>query len=477
MATEGEPPQGGHELDFGSGSQDPAPPPAAPGPPPAVPGVPPAVPGVPPAVPGVPPLAGAAPSVTDPAQGGHELAFGTGSAAPAAGAPVLSGDQAPPVPPYARPSGPASAAYPGPPYGAHPGDTSGAQPLQAYRGPSYGAQPTQAYPAGPYSGPPPKKSSKGLLWGLIGGGAVVLIAAVLIVALLVVPAVTRSSVTAADTVKAYLTAVSQSDAKSALGYLEGVPNKELLTDAVLKESNKLAPIGHISVKKDAEGKYSASVPVTFSIGDRTVSTTYDVYRLKDAWKITNGVIPFSVDGIRGLDATVNGVSSANLTSPYVFPGAYAIALDSKYFSIDGDSTFTVGSPDDASALYDVKTKLNDAGVSQFRSLVRAAVEACVAMKTLSTPCGMDITAIDLSGATPVDGSVTRTLTAEGSAALDTLKPESSGSSPTVVSTYDSISVDTTLQGSDGNTYTVTFGGYLDTPKVDFGVATPTVVWE
>ena len=374
--------------------------------------------------------------------------------------------------PYGAQPGPQYPGQPGQPYGAQPGQPYGVQPGQPYTG-----QPGQPYPGQAGGAQPPKKSSKGLLWGLIGGGVAVLIIAILVVALLVVPALTRSSVTAADTVKAYLTAVSKSDAKAALGYLESVPDKKLLTDSVLKASDKLGGVSHISVKKGGESKYSATVPATFEVSGRTVSTTYEVYKDKDTWKIANGVTPISLDSLRGLDATFNGVPAAEISNAYVFPGTYEIALDSKYFSIDGDSTFAIASSDDASALYDVHTKLNDAGVTEFRSLVRTAVEACVAMKTLATPCGMDITAIDLSGASPVEGTVTRTLTADGSAKLDALQPESSGSTPTVVSAYDYISVDMSLQGSDGQTYTVTFGGTLDTPTVDFGKSDPQVTWQ
>jgi hypothetical protein len=390
-----------------------------------------------------------------------------------------------PAQPYPSQPGQPYGAQPGQPYSAQPGQPYGAQPAPTYPGQPYGAPVAQQYPGQPYGaqpgqapgGQPPKKASKGLLWGLIGGGAALVIVAILVVALLVVPALTRSSATAADTVKAYLTAVSKGDAKTALGYLESVPDKKLLTDSVLKASDKLGGVSHITVKKGGEGKYSGAVAASFEVGGRTVSTTYEVYKVKDAWKITNGVTPISLDSLRGLDATFNGVPTADITDAYVFPGTYQIALDSKYFSIDGESTFAIASYDDASALSDGRTKLNDAGVSQFRSLVRSAVETCVAMKTLATPCGMDITAIDLSGASPVEGTVTRTLTADGSAALDALQPESNGSSPTVVSAYDSIPVDMSLQGSDGQTYTVTFGGYLETPTVDFGTPNPQVTWE
>ncbi|WP_439902134.1 hypothetical protein [Microbacterium azadirachtae] len=524
MPTEGEPLQGGHELDFGSTAQQPTPPPPADAPASADGAPDDAAPEAAPAP--VEPAASsgaetsheqpteAFPTEAFPPPGSYPAPVVPGAAAPGQPSAVQPNDAAQPDPGQPAPEYPAqpTQAYPGQPYGAQPGQPAqpypsqpgqpyGAQPGQPYSaqpGQPYGAQPAPTYPGQPYGAPvaqqypgqpygaqpgqapggqPPKKASKGLLWGLIGGGAALVIVAILVVALLVVPALTRSSATAADTVKAYLTAVSKGDAKTALGYLESVPDKKLLTDSVLKASDKLGGVSHITVKKGGEGKYSGAVAASFEVGGRTVSTTYEVYKVKDAWKITNGVTPISLDSLRGLDATFNGVPTADITDAYVFPGTYQIALDSKYFSIDGESTFAIASYDDASALYDVRTKLNDAGVSQFRSLVRSAVETCVAMKTLATPCGMDITAIDLSGASPVEGTVTRTLTADGSAALDALQPESNGSSPTVVSAYDSIPVDMSLQGSDGQTYTVTFGGYLETPTVDFGTPNPQVTWE
>lgn len=536
MPTEGEPLQGGHELDFGSTAQQPTPPPPADAPAPAPAdgaaadaapieaGPPEAAPAAPErpaeAAPETAPAPEAAPAAPEqpteafpteafPPPGSYPApvvpgaaAPGQPSAAPSYGAaqsyPGQPAQEYPAAPaqaypgqpgqPYGAQPGQPTQAYPGQPgqpYGAQPGQAYGAQPAPSYPGQPYGAPVAQPYPGQPHGaepgqapgGQPPKKTSKGLLWGLIGGGVAVLLAVILVVALLVVPAILRPSATAADAVKAYLTAVSKGDAKTALGYLEGVSDKTLLTDSVLKESGKLGGLSHISVRKGSEGKYSGTVAATFEVGGRTVSTSYDLYKLKDTWKITNGVTPISLDGLRGLDATFNGVSTANIHNASVFPGTYRIALNSKYFAIDGDATVAIATYDGASALYDVHAKLNDAGVAEFRSLVRSAVEACVAMKTLATPCGMDITTINLSGASPVEGSVTRTLTADGSAKLDTLQPESSGSSPTVVTAYDYIGVDTSLQGSDGQTYTVTLGGSLDTPTVDFGKPNPQVTWQ
>ncbi|MGO2521818.1 MAG: hypothetical protein ACTH8F_17000, partial [Microbacterium sp.] len=95
-------------------------------------------------------------------------------------------------------------------------------------------------------------------------------------------------------------------------------------------------------------------------------------------------------------------------------------------------------------------------------------------------CGMDITDIDLSGYTPVDGSVTRTLTEDGQQDLDEMQVEPDYSTPTLVTTYDSVDVDMTLQGTkDGVTseFEVWFGGYTKTPSVDFAAEAPTVTWE
>ena len=202
------------------------------------------------------------------------------------------------------------------------------------------------------------------------------------------------------------------------------------------------------------------------------------YGSDDEWQIADGLISMAgFYGFEGLGLTVNGAEAPE--TAYVFPGTYELAVGVEEFTIEGDTTtFVVSSDADAEVLWDLRPVLTEEGTAQFRSLVRASVEECVAMKTLTTPCGLDLTDIDLDGATPVDGTVTRTITAEGQSTLDTLTAEVSSGS--IVTTYDSVDVEMTLQGDQGGTraeFEVWFGGYLNSPTVDFAAETPTVVWE
>lgn len=412
---------------------------------------------------------------------------------------------------------PAAQTYPGPPYAGeqyaaapaqpHQGDAyaaaPGALPGQPYPGAPDQAYPAAAYPAPgydpnapgydpnapggvpPYGGypgaaPAPKKPlSKGALFGIIGGAAAVVL---IIAAAIIVPAMLRGpAITASDVVESYLTALADGDAEAALEYVDPYGEDTLLTDDVLAASLELGAIDDIEVTEVEESDdYETRVPVTFTIGGQEVSRDFQVYNYgaDDEWQIADGLIALSgFYGFEGLGLTVNGAEAPE--TAYVFPGTYELAVGVEEFTIEGDTTtFVVASDADAEVLWDLRPVLTEEGTAQFRSLVRASVEECVAMKTLTTPCGLDLTDIDLDGATPVDGTVTRTITAEGQSTLDTLTAEVSSGS--IVTTYDSVDVEMTLQGDQGGTraeFEVWFGGYLNSPTVDFAAETPTVVWE
>lgn len=391
-----------------------------------------------------------------PDAGGHAFDPVTSSAADQPAPASSASDPAPPdfVAPGVQP-------YPGaghdpnvpggvPPYGGHPG----------------------AAPA------PKKRLSTGALFGIIGGAAAVVL---IIAAAIIVPALLRGpAVTASDVVESYLTALAEGDAEAALEYIDPYGEDTLLTDDVLAASLELGAIDDIEVTEVTDSDdYESRVPVTFTIGGQEVSRDFQVYSVDDGeWQIADGLISLSgFYGFEGLGLTVNGAEAPE--TAYIFPGTYELAVGVEEFTIAGDATtFVVASDADAEVLWDLRPALTEDGAAQFRALVRASVEECVAMKTLATPCGMDLTDIDLTGYTPVEGTVTRTLTAEGQSTLDSLTAEVE--SGAIVTSYDTIDVDMTLEGDQGGTraeFELLFGGYLNSPKVDFAVEVPAVVWE
>lgn len=387
---------------------------------------------------------------------------------------------------------PAAPAYPGaaPAYDAQSLATDPNAPASYPNGaavPPNGPQgySVDGYPAGAYAYPgaapaPKKPMSKGLLWGIIGGAVALVL---LIAAVIVVPALLRGPAqTASGVVEEYLTALSEGDAETALALVDSYTDDSLLTDEVLAASLELAPITDIVVEESeaASGEYETVVSASFAIGGETIERDFTVWKYSEDLKIGDGLVSASLSNFAGLGLTVNGAEPGDEYTD-LFPGTYELALAYEEFTVDSEAdTFTVATDDDTELFYEVAPILSEDGAATFRSLVRTAVEECVAMKTLTTPCGLDIDGIDLQGYTAVDGTVTRTITAEGQKTLDSMEPEVNYSAPTLVSTYDSPEIDTTLQGTkDGVTaeFEVWFGGSMGSPSVDFSEDTPTVIWE
>lgn len=361
-----------------------------------------------------------------------------------------------------------------------------------YAAPQYGA-PQQAAPQYGASVPPPAK--KGLPTGAIIGiiaGAVVLLLLIAggIFAVMnmnrgggggIIPE-SKSSPEAA--VEQYLTALSKGDATTARGLLASPNNDSLLTDEVLAKSNELAPITDIAVDSESvtESDYEATVPVTFQIGDTPVSRDFKVYDYGDDWQIGDGTFRLSIAQFKGIEPLVNGVETSD-EYPEVFVGTYQFGFGLEQFQLEGDTdTFTLASPGDDESMYSLKATLSEEATAQFREMVRASLGECLGSTALTTPCGMNVDGDFMSGETAVDGTVVRTLTAEGDAALNNLQVQTDYEQPTVALSRDSIRVDitATLTTADGQTGEAkVFGGStgVATPKVNFAEENPKVVWE
>lgn len=415
-----------------------------------------------------------------------------GAAGPPPAAPVAPG--APDAQTVAYPAAAdAPAAYP--PYA----DQTAQYPTAQYPGgPGQQAPFTAGQPGGPGTPPPSKGLSKGALIGIIAGAAALLV--LIIVGVSLALSIGRGggdeagggggeegggAATAAspsEAVEMYLTALSEGDAEGALVFVDSYGDDSLLTDEVLADSLTRAPITDIVVDEDAtEGEYETTVAATFQVGDVAVDRTFDVTNLSDEWVIYDGLISVSVgSSFEGLDLLINGAEAPE--SGYAFPGSYEFVVGREEFTIGGDidsNVFTIATDDDREQLYDIRPELSEEGTETFRSLVSASLDECLAMKSLSTPCGMDVEGADLQGYSPVDGSVNRKLTAEGQTALKKLEAVP-GSSPALVTTYDSIRVDITLQGEKDGTradFEMLFGAGLGTPYVDFDEEELSVLWD
>lgn len=199
---------------------------------------------------------------------------------------------------------------PGPPAGAGPGLPPPPWPGPGYPPPPFGAR--------------PRKSRKKL---------VIALASVLVVLIAVVVGVSRhhstASLTAGDTVRGYLEALSRGDAAAALSYSGDEPaTKDFLTDDILKKQIAAWPITNIRILNDDSGAFDwGHVHVVVNFGDQVSDETISVKRQGKGgpWKLDQAAVKLSFTYLTGKSAAMktltlfgNPVDTGKPT--YVFPG-------------------------------------------------------------------------------------------------------------------------------------------------------------
>lgn len=383
------------------------------------------------------------------------------------------------------------------PYGQDP---AAAQYAAAPGGPGTPTGPGgPAGPAGPIG--PKKGLSTGAIIGIVGG-AIALVVILIVGGIFALGAMSAPSGSAAgasssnsdskgfktpetaqDTVELYLNSVADGDATIARKLAGGATSDEFLTDEALANSLELAAITNIVVDEEASqiDDYEATVSATFDIGDTTVNRDFKLWKTSKTWEIYDGLVSISLDSFKGLEPSVNGIELSKTNSINVFPGAYQLTLGLEAFELDGKTdTFVLANRNDAEVFYEIKPKLTEAATEQYRTLVAESLKKCLESKTFTTECGLEVSTELNGGEKVIDGTITRTLDTEGEAKLKRLAPEVSYSAPTVVSTYDYITVTTTAEVDNAGTResgTLYGGGSMLTPKVDFAAEKPTVSWE
>lgn len=370
------------------------------------------------------------------------------------------------------------------------------EPQYAQPDPSQYAQNPYVDPAGQYGAPqPPKKGlSTGAIVGIVAG-SVVLVLLVVVGGLYAVGSlvtnsvagplstggsVNKSSGSPADVVEEYLNALADGDAKTARNLVGETSSNSLLSDEVLKKSLELAPMTNISVDKDSiqEDSYDATISATFDLGDETFTRDFSVYdSYSDGWAIQDGLVSVSLSAFKGLGPTLNGVKTSE-SYVEMFPGVYEIGLSVDAFTVDGDSnTFAFTDDTTYSDNEDLKPVLTKEAHKTFTNLVTASLKECLALTTLSTPCGNDVDAKVVDGTTLADGDVKRTLTAEGAAELKEMEPRTDWEVPTSVSAFLSVDIDVSLTNGDADRSRWLYGGRLLNPTVDFADEKPSVTWK
>ena len=320
------------------------------------------------------------------------------------------GAQFPPAAPGPQPGQP----YPGQPQQPYPGQPQQPYPGQPQPGP-YAGQPQQPYPGQPYSQPGQyggqqygqpayysAPAAKKPMWLFVLIGVVVL---ALIIGIVMIatrggsdpsnpggggktPTPTAPAVPQDEVVKSFLEALAGGDAATAISYMEDAPSDStFLTNQVLAKSLDLGPLTNISVTP-ATDPDTTWVDASYSLGDKSVNTSYEVRVSGDVYLLTNATIKADVSNIyrRDIGGSINGVSLAGATvsSVELFPGVYQLELDNPLLVLSNDQ-FTITGPDD-SAVWDAEYALAEDAQAKFAAAARSRLRGCIAEKKLWTSC-------------------------------------------------------------------------------------------
>lgn len=221
----------------------------------------------------------------------------------------------------------------------------------------------------------------GLRRGLYWAAVLVALVAVVVGAVVAYLGYTGTS-GPAGTVRGYFAALQRGDAAAALAFgdLPRGPHA-LLTDTVLREQRRIAPISHVQVVTTSQDGGAATVTVGydlgFAAGVRHVTDQVPVRRAGDSWRLTATAVPATIDLDHALDrATIVG-SGIPDGRTLLFPGAVPISLDTPYLRVTGGvATFGTAMSGTGDRV-EVTVAVSPAGRDAVAKALQASLDACL----------------------------------------------------------------------------------------------------
>lgn len=366
-----------------------------------------------------------------------------------------------------------------------------------YGGGSYGPG-GPAGPGGP-GGEGGSGPSKGLIFGIIGGVALLLVGG--IVALIFLLGGNGSSEADADdddegsetdvdpdadetphgAVEAYLTALSEGDAETAVSFMEDPADTTYMTDEVLAYSNENRPMADIEVTEASEsgGEYSSygEVRANFTLDGESENASFWVSGDADSGFVVESEVELDVPAdASNLTPTVNGEPFQDSGS--TFAGIFIeIGLEEEYYSFGSDGSFITGDYESTGYL---APELSTEGHERWKELVMADIDECVASSELDGGCGLELPD-NVDGEDLVPDGVSRSLSGDTQREVDNLEGTADYNDPRYISAYIAGGVDTDVEfeSDPGTQHEVITGDgmYFGEPVVDMTQEEPTVEWE
>lgn len=291
----------------------------------------------------------------------------------------------------------------------------------------------------PY-GQPPKTDKKNKRWLIIVGVAVVAIAGLLVAAIAggwfggnkTTDAKPDEKTSATEDVKAsgaepdsatyameaWAAALAAGDLDELDKWSSDAFSGPLVSDEVVKASLKLKPIEDINVIVDNDDSMSDTTgSVSYQIGDEKVTLDVTAKKVNESF-----LVGYSYRVVSPLDedvpTSVNGVEIDDPSEAfYMLPIYYDFAATSKYVTATATTTTRgVGTVDPFVLEFEYTPDASEAALAA----VKEQVDVCLAEKTLESTCSWTLEN-EMSDGQIDEGSVTRTLTADGQSTLDSMK--------------------------------------------------------
>ena len=202
--------------------------------------------------------------------------------------------------------------------------------------------------------------------------------------------------TAADTVTAYLQALSDGDAEKALSFSKAEPSsKDFLTDDILRKQIAKEPITNIRVldKGDENSPLRmGTVKVAADFGGKTSEADVRLTKVDDTWKLDNAFVRIDLQNIsarQGASSTLTifGQPVKDKLSVNVFPGHLQLGSSNEYIDVSQlieGATLQALSTGGTSFLQ-LKFDLNDKGQQAVQTAVSDAFTACERSHALNPP--------------------------------------------------------------------------------------------
>jgi hypothetical protein len=260
-----------------------------------------------------------------------------------------------------------------------------------------------------------------------------------------------------EAVKSYLNALAAGQASVALALGKDQPtDTTFLTDAVLADSLKRAPITDITVSPP-DDEYDSSIDASYKLGDQQVNEAFTVQKNGDKYLLYNIAQKVSVETIRSrtLPLLINGVAVQS-DDVYLFPGSYLLTSGNKYASY-GNGKLVIKHPTDYPNAYDLRPKLTKVGTEVFVDAAKAKLAACVKERKLR-PAGCPFFNLrERSGQDIDEKTIKRTIDGDP---WSNATPKLSFSDPAIAEVSVSIKWSATAKGREnGQNQTFSADGY------------------